>query len=183
MIDLPNHNSTFARDAFRKLINSSFVDVTTRALVIQFTSYNAFENVAVHGNLLFEFGLGGVVLPSAFFQSYTVPLRRVDWPEILFLVLLIAPLTLDWVLETASKGLRFSALNPQRYMLIAAIFAFCAHFDILDGAEEISWGNSEMYASKSAEIALLGVLCRSYLAGLVCLLFLSLSLCAFHTSS
>ena len=168
VIDLPNHNATYARDTFRKLINSSFVDVTTRALVIQFTSYNAFENIAVHGNLLFEFGLGGVVLPSAFFQSYTVPLHRVDWPEILFLVLLIAPLTFDWIAETFTKGFRFSGLNPQRYMLIAAIFAFCAHFDILDGVEEISWGNSEIYASKSSECALKGVLSRSFLALLVC---------------
>jgi hypothetical protein len=168
VIDLPNHNATYARDTFRKLINSSFVDVTTRALVIQFTSYNAFENIAVHGNLLFEFGLGGVVLPSAFFQSYTVPLHRVDWPEILFLVLLIAPLTFDWIAEIFTKGFRFSGLNPQRYMLIAAIFAFCAHFDILDGVEEISWGNSEIYASKSSECALKGVLSRSFLALLVC---------------
>ena len=30
VIDLPNHNATYARDTFRKLINSSFVDVTTR---------------------------------------------------------------------------------------------------------------------------------------------------------
>ena len=146
-------------------------------MVIQFTSYNAFENIAVHGNLLFEFGLGGVVLPSAFFQSYTVPLHRVDWPEILFLVLLIAPLTFDWIAEIFTKGFRFSGLNPQRYMLIAAIFAFCAHFDILDGVEEISWGNSEIYASKSSECALKGVLSRSFLALLVC----SLSPCISHT--
>ena len=107
--------------------------------------------------------MGGVVLPSAFFQSYTVPLRSFDWQETLFLALLIAPLTLDWVVEILNKEFRFSFLNPQRYMLIAAIFAFCAHFDVLDGVGEIEWGNSEIYASKSAEVALMGVSSRFYL--------------------
>ena len=51
VIDLPNHNATLAQETFRKLIESSFVDVTTRALIVSFTSYNAFKNIAV-SNLL-----------------------------------------------------------------------------------------------------------------------------------
>lgn len=184
VLDVPSDNGTIARESLSELKLSNVVDTTTRALIVQFTSYNAFENVMVHGNLLFEFGMGGIVMPSSFFRSFSVPSEFFTWHEMLFVSIFTMPLVLKWCRDALSEGLRFEPLRVKRYMAVLGIVVSANHFQIWRNLDDVHWDDAQMYMVKASPVTSLSVTTLYVLGFLVLTVFVEFfSILTFMNSS